>query len=196
MKPLHHGVRTTIWVVVIALVAFVFANWGFFVKNVSFWWQRDVSGSWTALAGELEEPNRIRVASLDIEAPLIYIDEVGEGPFQEALAQGVVHYPGTALPGQTGNAFYFGHSSDFAYKPGEYKTVFALLPQVAVGDVVEVSDARGRVYSYEIYNTMVVSPTQIEVLGQGDGNERLLTLQTSYPVGTAFKRFIVQAKLI
>ena len=112
------------------------------------------------------------------------------------MQAGIVHYPGTAKPGEYGNAFYFGHSSDFAYKVGKYKTVFALLPQIELGDAIEITDADGQLYVYEVFNTLVVSPTQTEVLSQGDRSERLLSLQTSYPVGTAFKRFIAQAKLI
>jgi LPXTG-site transpeptidase (sortase) family protein len=146
--------------------------------------------------GDLVDANKVRIASLNIEAPLIYVDNIGAGYFQEALQTGVVHYPGTAQPGQSGNAFYFGHSSDFGYRAGEYKTVFALLPQIELGEMIEITDARGRVYAYEVFNTLVVSPTATEVLSQGDRSERLLSLQTSYPVGTAFKRFIVQAKLI
>lgn len=196
MNRLHPVVKVLTGIIAIVVVAFGIMNWEFLYKNVSFWWQSQVTGTWEITAEELTEPNQIRIAALNIVTPVVYVDNIGEGYFQEALAKGVVHYPGTALPGQAGNAFYFGHSSDFGYKAGDYKTVFALLPQIELGETIEVSDSVGRVYKYEVVNTLVVSPTQTEVLSQGNREERLLTLQTSYPVGTAFKRFIVQAKLI
>ena len=241
MINLHSEIKTLVGIVALVLLVFVIMNWGFVSKNISFWWQSNVTNSWEeevidnptnklpnnsinngsdnvpdnstddsanngsdntpgnlidSSAGDLAEPNRITIAALKIEAPLVYIDNVGEGYFQEALQFGVVHYPGTALLGSYGNAFYFGHSSDFNYKAGEYKTVFALLPQIGIGAEIKTTDAGGRVYVYEVFNTLVVSPAQTEVLAQGDRSEQILTLQTSYPVGTAFKRFIVQAKLV
>lgn len=196
MIKLHSEIKALVGLVLLALLVFVIINESFIYKNVSFWWQSNVTNSWEISQGDLVEADRIQIASLNIEAPVIYVDEIGGGYFQEALQTGVVHYPGTARPGEYGNAFYFGHSSDFGYKVGKYKTVFALLPHIELGETIEITNTRGRVFTYEVVNTLVVSPTQTEVLSQGDRSKKLLTLQTSYPVGTAFKRFIVQAKLI
>jgi LPXTG-site transpeptidase (sortase) family protein len=99
------------------------------------------------------------------------------------------------MPGELGNAFYFGHSSDFPNKPGNYKTVFALLPRIELDDEIMVSDEKGRVYTYKAIEKKIVKPTQTEILAQGNRTKRLLTLQTSYPIGTAISRFIVVAKL-
>lgn len=196
MIRLHSEIKALVGLVVLASLVFVIINWDFLSQNFSFWWQSNVTNSWEEARGDLVEADKIKIASLNIEAPVIYVDEIGEGHFQEALQVGIVHYPGTAKPGEYGNAFYFGHSSDFAYKAGKYKTVFALLPQIGLGETIEITDMQGRKFVYEVFNTLVVSPTQTEVLSQGDRSERLLTLQTSYPIGTAFKRFIAQAKLI
>src|SRR5687767_11297538 len=73
------------------------------------------------------DPDRLFIPSLGIDVPLVYIEEKNEAAFQAALRDGVVHYPGTAMPGQPGNAYYFGHSSDYSWSKGEYKNVFATL---------------------------------------------------------------------
>ncbi len=116
-----------------------------------------------------------------------------ESQIQEALRFGVVHFPGTAYPGDRGNVVITGHSSYFAWDPGRFKDVFALLHQVNVGDQIVVYHEQQKYY-YEVYEKKVVKPSQVEVLTQ-KGDERL-TLITCTPVGTALNRLIVLAKPI
>lgn len=140
--------------------------------------------------------DRLVIASLGLDVPLVYVAEKSEAAFQIALRDGVVHYPGTALPGQPGNAYYFGHSSDYAWAKGDYKTVFATLTKIEIGARIVASGADGTPYAYVVTGTRVVSPKDLSVLDQGDGTARRLSLQTSYPLGTALKRFVVEAKLV
>jgi LPXTG-site transpeptidase (sortase) family protein len=114
-----------------------------------------------------------------------------ENQIQEALRYGVVHFPGTALPGDKGNVVITGHSSYFPWDPGRFKDVFALLHQVDVGDRVIVYRDQ-KPYEYEVYDKEVVMPDQVEVLTQ-KGEDRL-TLITCTPVGTNLKRLVLLAK--
>lgn len=180
--------------ILLMVAVFVAANYEYFFKELSFFLWRN-SNKAEDVVTEYREPNMIYIPVINTAAPLVYIEENGERVYQEALARGVVHYPGTAMPGEGGNAYYFGHSSDFVTKPGNYKTVFALLPHMNIGEEIAITDNEGKVYKYTVTETKVVSPTDTHVLEQGDRKEKLLTLQTSYPVGTALKRFLVIAKL-
>ncbi len=116
-----------------------------------------------------------------------------ENDMQEALRSGVVHYPGTSLPGDGGNVVITGHSSYFPWDPGRFKDVFALLHDVEVGDKVLVYYNQEK-YIYEVDNIMEVKPTNIEVLKQTPSEQ--LTLITCTPVGTNLRRLIVTAKPI
>jgi sortase A len=136
------------------------------------------------------------IPSLGIEAPVVEPASADERAYQEALRDGVVHFPGTAAPGEPGNVYLFGHSSDYVWAKGRFKTVFALLTSIEAGDLVTLSDAAGRPFRYRVTGTKVVAPDDLSVLDQGDGSRRLLTLQTSYPLGTALRRFIVLAELV
>ena len=140
-------------------------------------------------------PDELRIRVIDVRAPIVYIGDTEEATFIDALHHGVVHYPETALPGEPGNVFIFGHSSDWIGVDDPYRNVFALLPHLAVGDEIEITDAAGEVFVYIVTKTFIVSPTDLRVLDQGDGNQSLLTLQTSYPFGTALARYIVRAEL-
>lgn len=114
-----------------------------------------------------------------------------ENQIQSALQHGVVHYPGTAYPGDKGNVVITGHSSYFPWDAGRFKDVFALLHQVSVGDEIIVYQDQKK-FKYVVYEKKVVRPSQVEVLTQ-DGNDRL-TLITCTPVGTDLNRLIVLAK--
>lgn len=114
-----------------------------------------------------------------------------EADIQESLRYGVVHYPGTAEPGENGNVVITGHSSYFSWDPGRFKDVFALLHEVAVGDTVIVYHNQKK-YFYQVYQTQVVTPDKIDILTQRGENR--LTLITCTPVGTNLKRLVVLAR--
>ena len=138
----------------------------------------------------------LKISSLAIAAPLVYVGERAEKTFQTGLRQGVVQYPGTALPGQLGNMYVFGHSSDYRWSKGSYKTIFAKLPNIKVGSEIKVTDTAGKVYTYKVVNIAIALPTEVKYLSQYNYQRKLLTVQTSYPVGTALKRFVAIAELI
>jgi LPXTG-site transpeptidase (sortase) family protein len=142
------------------------------------------------------EPSSIKIPSLNITVPIIQVTETSETAFQKALQDGVVQFPGTAKVGELGNSYVFGHSSDYPWSKGKFKTVFALLPQIKISDTIYASNQDGKVFKYQVLETKVVSPTDLSVLDQQGNKKKLLTLQTSYPVGTALKRFIVVSELL
>ncbi len=140
--------------------------------------------------------NEIYIPNLQIRAPIVYAQNKDESEFQKSLRFGVVHYPETVMPGEKGNCYIFGHSSDAAWTKGEYKTVFAALPQIVTGESIYISDPEGRVYVYKVYETLVVSASDTKYISENFGEKTILTLQTSYPVGTALKRYIVRAEVL
>ncbi len=144
---------------------------------------------------QFTQPNQVSIPSLGITAPVVESAGNTEADFQQALQHGVVRYPGTAKPGQIGNVYLFGHSSDFPFKKGDYKTVFALLPNIADKAEIKLSDEQGSLHVYQVVNRFVANTTDVHLLSQETNGKKILTLQTSYPVGTALQRYIVQAEL-
>lgn len=119
--------------------------------------------------------------------------EALEADIQKALRNGVVHYPGTALPGENGNVVITGHSSYYAWDPGRFKDVFALLHDVRHNDRIVVYFNQKK-FIYEVTNIKVVLPKDIDVLAQSSTEK--LTLITCTPIGTNLKRLIIEAKLV
>lgn len=117
-----------------------------------------------------------------------------EKDIQNGLRDGVVHYPGTAEPGERGNFFVTGHSSYYLWDPGKYKDVFARLHDLEVGDEYTIFWNQN-VYKYRIVERKVVPPSDTSVLDQ-PSNKQISTLMTCTPVGTAKDRLILVAEQI
>ncbi len=117
-----------------------------------------------------------------------------EKDIQHALKNGVVHYPGTAAPGEKGNFFITGHSSYYFWEHSKYKDVFALLGELDVGDEFIVYYNQKR-YRYRIFEKKIVPPSDTSVLQQDFGHS-MATLMTCDPVGTDINRLIVKAELV
>lgn len=152
------------------------------------------------LAIQITPPDdRIVIPRINKNVPIVKVNSENlikrdwaalETDIQEALRYGVVHYPGSAEPGEDGNVVITGHSSYFSWDPGRFKDVFALLHQVVIGDTVVVFHNQ-RQYLYKVYDKQVVTPDQIDVLTQKGENR--LTLITCTPVGTNLKRLVIFA---
>ncbi len=117
-----------------------------------------------------------------------------EEDIQASLADGVVHYPGTARPGQAGNFFITGHSSYFPWAAGHYKSVFARLHELEEGDEYWVFYG-GDKFRYRIIDKREVKPSDVTVLDQ-PMNKRLSILMTCTPIGTTLRRLIIEAQEI
>lgn len=117
-----------------------------------------------------------------------------ENQIQAGLQQGVVHYPGTAIPGQVGNVFITGHSSYYPWDPGQFKDVFAVLGQLEVGDEYFVYYDQ-KPYTYKVTEKFEVTPDNVDVLQQPH-DKKISTLMTCTPVGTTLRRLIVRAEQV
>jgi len=180
----------------ICAAVFVILDFGYLWANVNFFLHRPPSTPSVSVpvANLKIQPNLLIIDSLGIQVPIQYATATNETAFQAALINGVVHYPGTANPGQPGNCYIFGHSSDFIWSKGHYKNIFAVLPQIKKGSDIVISDQQGNKFNYIVIASHEVAANDVSVLSQQNYQKKLLTLQTSYPVGTALARWVVVAE--
>ena len=111
------------------------------------------------------------------------------------LSDSLIHYQGTALPGQPGNSVVFGHSvlPQF-YNPENYMTIFSTLPTLEEGDEVW-ANFDGITYRYQIMEMFEVKPADIQIMEQ-KYDDSYLTLVTCVPPGTYLRRLVVRARLV
>lgn len=131
-----------------------------------------------------------------VSVPSIKLDNVKVVVETNSFENNLAHLPGSALPGEKGNTFITGHSSlTQLYRPGNFKAIFANLPEVEKGDEILVS-AGGQHFKYKVVETKIVDPKNLLVLNPPDNVGRFLTLMTCVPPGFNTKRLVVLAKLV
>jgi sortase A len=122
----------------------------------------------------------------NIEIPKIGLSVmIADGIDSKTLRRAVGHVPGTAFPGEIGNAALAAHRDSF----------FRGLGGVSKGDSIIVNTRRGT-FHYVVKSTEIVKPNAVRVLRPSSSAE--LTLITCYPfyyIGPAPKRFIVHGLL-
>jgi sortase A len=157
-------------------------------------WSRPPTSGGGAGAAQAE-PARLGEGFAILHVPRLAHDRdsysvpVVEGVDLADLAQGVGHYPGTALPGQVGNFAVAGHRAT----NGE---PFRDLDRMRPGDRVIV-ETRYSWFTYVVDRTRIVSPDAVWVVEPVPGRpnatptERLMTLTTCNPRWASTERLIV-----
>ncbi len=145
--------------------------------------------------------NRVVIPKIGKNIPLVDIqqqqvdglDELNS-IFMEELEKWVVRYPGSAKPGEEGNTFVFGHSSNFPWIQGDFNDVFALLDKVVFDDEVIVYYDQKK-YIYKIRTKEVIRPGDTSILKRSKGKSEI-TLMTCWPIGTTLNRLILIGELV
>lgn len=123
---------------------------------------------------------QMSIAGLGLDAVVF------EGVTPQTLARGPGHMPGTALPGQPGNAVISGHRTT-------YGSPFFDFDLLEPGDRIEIETAIGT-HVYEVRESFIVLPTDVWVTEDKVG--AWLTLTTCSPKFSARERLIVTAELV
>jgi sortase A len=137
------------------------------------------------------------VSYFTLSVPRLKIDNATVKIGGEDLAQSLIQFKGTALPGKMGNTVIFGHSVLPQYfDPENYLSIFSTLPKLNQGDLVYAS-YDGITYKYKVEDMFEVKPTDVQILEQ-NASDSFLTLVTCTPPGHPLKpkRLIIRARLL
>lgn len=138
----------------------------------------------------------IIIPKINVQIPVVYnVPSNDEAVIENNLMNGVVHYPTTVLPGQTGNAAFFGHSSNNIFNQGKYKFAFVLLHTLVPGDTFYLT-YNNTVYAYKVISRQIVEPSQVSVLNDIPDQIATATLITCDPPGTSLHRLVVVGQQI
>jgi sortase A len=104
---------------------------------------------------------------------------------------GIGHYPGTAMPGDTGNFAIAGHRTSYGKPFTDVDTL-----QVDDALIVQTED---HWYVYTVTDWEIVRPTDVDVIAPvppgASENGRYITLTTCHPRYSAAQRWIVHGEL-
>lgn len=141
-----------------------------------------------------KDPNfSIIVEKIGADAVVVpNVDASNKTVYTDALKRGVAHALGTALPGASGVSYLFAHSTDTLFNVPRYNAIFYLLWDMKPQDKIVVF-FNGKRYDYLVTETKVTEASDVSYFTL-QTTEQILVLQTCYPPGTTWKRFLVIAK--
>lgn len=122
----------------------------------------------------------VRIPSLNIDYPIL------SSTSTDLLKISVSKYWG-ADPNEVGNMVVLGHN----YKNTKF---FSKLPNIQKGEIIEITDARGRTLNYTVYDTFVVDPDDNTCTSQLTDGHTDVTLITCYYNTNGVDRFVVKAR--
>jgi len=192
LRSLMFGLGTGAIVLVIFL--FSFFNERFIAPFIQP--SRTVSGApIIGSGGPVSDKPEVIIPKINVEIPVVYdVNTIDDNTVEKALENGVVHYADTAMPGQNGNLVIVGHSSNNIFNKGKYKFAFVLLSRLENGDTFYLQKD-GKRYTYQVYKKVIVSPSDVSVLGDTD-KTATATLITCDPPGTSTNRLVVVGEQI
>lgn len=206
--PLIRGVLFLLSFLVVSGFVFLVMNYKTLGQNFSYWYSNEYkttpldlesknlatigTGDSSASLPEINN-NYLNVPVINIKAPISWGVKNNPDEVATRLTKGLIQIQGTALPGEIGNVFITGHSSNYPWAKGNYNNVFAILNKVVVGDMAQIK-YQNIDYLYKVKEIKVVEPSDVSVLKSK--NESTLTLMTCTPVGTSLRRLIVVANQV
>lgn len=140
-------------------------------------------------------PARLEIPELNVSAPIIWTKTPNS--FLKDLQSGVVHYPGTALPGEVGTTYISGHSSNYVWAKGDYNKIFSKLGDLPDNTSFKITvvqkNGSDAILHYVVVRKKEYSPRDAEQFKNTD--KSLVALSTCWPVGTTQRRLVVFGEL-
>lgn len=135
-----------------------------------------------------------QLSNYNISIPRLGITNAHVSTVDNNVDEHLVHFAGTNLPPNQGNAAIFGHSTlPQWFDPTNYKAIFATAHTMQIGDAIHVT-INNQIYTYKVVDIAIVEPEQANYFEQNtDGS--YLTIVTCTPPGTIWKRLLIKAKL-
>ena len=135
----------------------------------------------------------IIIPKINLTEPIIFPTSTELSNLKVALRKGVAHYPDSALPGEDGNVFIFGHSSSRVFEKNPALTAFTNLSKLRAGDDILIQFG-GVQYHYRATSVQIVDTKETRVYIASDKPK--LTLSTCWPVGNPLNRTVVEAEFV
>ena len=139
-----------------------------------------------------DKENSLEITKIEISAPLVFSQSAEQTDLQEALDTGVVLFPDSVLPGESGQTIILGHSAPAGWPKIKYDWVFSRLNELVEGDEVIVY-FNNRKYAYVVSRKVFLEKGE-ELSQDGltnDGN--MLVLISCWPPGKDLRRIAVEA---
>jgi LPXTG-site transpeptidase (sortase) family protein len=127
--------------------------------------------------------------------PIIFATSADKASLAKDLDLGVVYYPGSVYPGQTGQAIILGHSAPPGWPTIKHDWVFTDLDKLSPGDSILI-DLNNTQYTYIVKQKTIIQRGADVPQDNSAANSNVLTLISCWPPGKDYQRITVQAELL
>jgi sortase A len=137
-------------------------------------------------------PANPRAASAIVKIGEIHIPKIGlvhpvyEGVTLTVIDKGPGHWPGSAVPGQLGNAVFAGHRVTHSHP-------FRRINEMAAGDEIIFKMENGT-FVYKMTGFQIVTPKDVHIVNPTD--DATVTLFACHPPGSARQRYVVRGSFV
>ena len=123
----------------------------------------------------------------EIHIPRIgLVHPVYEGVTLTVIDKGPGHWPGSAVPGQLGNAVFAGHRVT-------HSRPFRRINEMVAGDEIIFKMGNGT-FTYKMTASQIVTPKDVHIVNPTD--DATLTLFACHPPGSARQRYVVRGAFV
>ncbi len=141
-----------------------------------------------------DKQNTLEIPKISLLTPIVFSASAEKSSLMKDLDMGVVYYPGSVYPGQTGQIVILGHSSPSGWPKIKYDWVFTNLEQLVAGDSILI-DLNNKQYKYIVKRKTIIKGGADVPLDGFAANNNVLTLISCWPPGKDYQRIAVQAEL-
>ena len=142
-----------------------------------------------------DKQNTLEIPKISISVPIIFSTSTDKTSLAKDLDMGVVYYPGSVYPGQTGQIVVLGHSAPPGWPKIKHDWVFTDLEKLAEGDKILI-DLNNKQYTYIVkQKTIIQRGAEVPKDNLGAANN-IITLISCWPPGKDYQRIAVEAELI
>lgn len=143
-----------------------------------------------------EKENSIEIPRINIASPLVFVPNTdtnkSAGNLKKYLDRGVLHYPGSTLPGRKGQVIILGHSAPLGWPRIRYDWVFSNLDKLGKGDKIAII-YNGHEYTYRVSRTVYLEKGEELSDSTLTKQRNMLVLVSCWPPGNDNKRIAVEA---
>jgi LPXTG-site transpeptidase (sortase) family protein len=141
-----------------------------------------------------DKQNTLEVAKISVSLPIIFSNSTDEKSLMKDLDAGVVYYPGSVYPGQTGQIIILGHSAPPGWPHIKHDWAFTDLDKLVPGDAILI-DLNNKQYTYIVKQKNIIKRGAEVPTDNSIANNNVLTLVSCWPPGKDYQRIAVLAEL-
>lgn len=138
--------------------------------------------------------NSLEIPAIGVSTPLVIGETTDVAALEKDLDKGVVYYPGSVLPGQSGQIVILGHSAPPNWPHIKHDYVFSDINNLATGDQI-ILYFNNTKYTYYVKDKKIIAQGQDVGSVALSKTNNVLTLISCWPPGKNYQRITVTAQL-